>query len=406
MAPNASTRFGGEAVLPVHYFRGLRARGVAVTLIAHTRNRADLEDTFGPDNPDITYIEDTIWHRLIWKAGRPFPYQIRQFVFGTLLGLVNERYQARAIRKLLSEGVVDLIHQPTPVSPKTPSSVHGFGVPVIIGPMNGGMTYPPGYEDFQSRSERFFVHGARAIAGLANRLVPGKARARMLLVANSRSRDALPLKHANVQELVENGVDLSTFAPKLRGAGSPAGAIRLVFMGRMVDWKAIDVTLNALAHARAEGTDATLDILGDGNERAGLEALAAELKLEGAVTFHGFRPQSECAEVLAQADALILNSLYECGGAVVLEAMSLGLPVIASDWGGPADYLDPSCGILVSPVPRADFAERLAAAITQLAADPAVRASMGALGQARIQTDFDWERKIDRMLELYAEALR
>lgn len=389
----------------MHYFRCLRARGCRVTLMAHARNRADLESMFGTDCAQITYIEDTIWHKLIWNAGRPFPYQIRQFVFGTLLGLVNERYQARAIRALLAKGAVDLIHQPTPVSPKTPSSVHGFGVPVIIGPMNGGMTYPPGYEDLQGRLERLFVPFARALSGLANRLVPGKARARLLLVANPRSQAALPLAHPHVVELVENGVDLSTFAPRDRGPGAPAGSIRLVFMGRMVDWKAIDVTLHALAEARAAGIDATLDLLGDGAERAALEALSVRLGLEDAVTFHGFLPQTACADILAQADALMLNSVYECGGAVVLEAMSLGLPVIGPDWGGPADYIDESCGILVPPAPRAGFAGRLAEAIGQLAADPDARQAMGAAGQARIRAEFDWERKTDRILELYADAL-
>ncbi len=119
----------------------------------------------------------------------------------------------------------------------------------------------------------------------------------------------------------------------------------------------------------------------------------------------GFGPQAECATILAGSDALILNSLYECGGAVVLEAMGLGLPVIASDWGGPADYIDPSCGVLVSPVPRADFAARLAAQIVRLAQDPELCQAMGQAGIAKIRDQFDWEKKMDRMLEIYGEAV-
>ncbi len=102
-----------------------------------------------------------------------------------------------------------------------------------------------------------------------------------------------------------------------------------------------------------------------------------DLGLNGAVRFHGFRPQAECAEILQRADALILNSLYECGGAVVLEAMSMGLPVIGPDWGGPADYLDETCGILVHPCPRETYAARIAEAIGELAADPERRVQMG-----------------------------
>ena len=405
VAPNASTRFGGEAVLPVHYFRILRARGYAVTLMAHARNRADLEAQFGAEAPDIEYIPDTLWHRILWRLGKPFPHQIRQFVFGSALAFVSERLQARRIRALVRAGKADLIHQPAPVSPRRPSAVHGFGTPVVIGPMNGGMTYPPGYADFESPAERAFVPLARAVSGLANRLIPGKARAAVLLVANARTRAALPVTHPNVVELVENGVDLSTFQTPAARAGAPAGALRLVFMGRLVDWKATDVTLQALARARAQGVAAELDILGDGAERAKLEAQAAQLGLSEAVRFHGFLPQADCAGFLDRADALILNSIYECGGAVVLEAMSAGLPVIGPDWGGPADYINAQTGILVAPAPRDGYAERLAEAILRLARDPDLRAAMGAAGAARIRAEFDWDRKVDRMLEIYASVL-
>ena len=98
------------------------------------------------------------------------------------------------------------------------------------------------------------------------------------------------------------------------------------------------------------------------------------------MTFAGFLSQGECAERLAASHALILNSLWECGGAVVLEAMAMQLPVIASDWGGPADYLDETCGILVTPTPRHDFATRLADAIITLSKDQKLCQRIGEAG--------------------------
>jgi glycosyltransferase involved in cell wall biosynthesis len=79
-----------------------------------------------------------------------------------------------------------------------------------------------------------------------------------------------------------------------------------------------------------------LDILGDGQERASLETKAAVLGLKN-VSFVGFVPQELAAVYLETVDTLVLPSLYECGGAVVLEAMAKSLPVIATRWGGPAD---------------------------------------------------------------------
>ena len=179
----------------------------------------------------------------------------------------------------------------------------------------------------------------------------------------------------------------------------------MIFVGRLVDWKAVDITLKALKLARQSGLDVRLEIVGDGPAESSLKSLAVDLGIKEWVAFHGFQPQSKCAEHMARTDALILNSLYECGGAVVLEAMSLGLPVIASDWGGPADYLDPSCGILVNPVPRESFAQRLADAILCLAQDPELSRRLGVAGAEKVRAEFDWEEKVARMLSIYEEVI-
>jgi glycosyltransferase involved in cell wall biosynthesis len=334
------------------------------------------------------------------------PSQLGDLVAGTLLNFVNERFQAGMIRRLAAAGKVDLIHQPTPVSPLAPSAIHGFGVPVVIGPMNGGMNYPSGYDNLESHAARSLMSFGRRVARFTNRIIPGKRRAAVLLVANERTRAGLPFSdHPNVIELVENGVDFDTWSSVEPKPGTTGTSFKLIFMGRLVAWKAVDTTLQAVAAVRAAGAPVTLDILGDGPERERLEALVGQLDLTGAVHFHGFLPQADCAAHLAAADALILNSVRECGGAVVLEAMSLGLPVIGSDWGGPADYLDPSCGILVPPMPRTQFALRLGAAILRLANDPDLCQRMVAAGAQKVRTTYNWENKVDRMIEIYKEAL-
>ena len=108
---------------------------------------------------------------------------------------------------------------------------------------------------------------------------------------------------------------------------------------------------------------------------------------------------------LQTACALVLPSLYECGGAVVLEAMALARPVIATAWGGPTDYLDETCGILVPPTSRQALIEGFAAAMNQLAGNPAQATQLGAAGRTRLLQHFDWNKKIDLILTLYTEAL-
>ena len=152
-------------------------------------------------------------------------------------------------------------------------------------------------------------------------------------------------------------------------------------------------------------------ILGDGGERARLESLAADMGIPGSppeaagtAHFAGWLSQAECALRLQEADCLVLPSLLECGGAVVLEAMSLGKPVIATAWGGPLDYLDSACGVLVPPDSRDAVIEGFVGAMVALAKSEATRLRLGAAGLAKVRTDYDWELKVDKMLGVYAQA--
>ena len=287
----------------------------------------------------------------------------------------------------------------------------GAGAPVIIGPMNGGMVFPPAFRARESRSVALFIAFARHFSNVINRLVPGKRQAALLLVANQRTGAALSatVVRGNVVELVENGVDFSVWDRRPPADEAPAGVpdmTRFVFMGRLVKLKGLDLLLPAFKAAQAQGLSASLEIIGDGDERAALEGLARELGLWGqGVTFSGWLPQTECAQRLRQSDALILPSLMECGGAVVLEAMACGKPVIATRWGGPCDYLDDSCGILVAPDSKENFVQGLTDGIVKLAQNRDLRLAMGQAGYAKTQREFDWERKLDRMLELYRQVI-
>ena len=108
---------------------------------------------------------------------------------------------------------------------------------------------------------------------------------------------------------------------------------------------------------------------------------------------------------MAQADCLVLPSLLECGGAVVLEAMAMAKPVIATAWGGPLDYLDPDCGVLVPPAGAEALVDGLAAAMVRLAASSDERLRMGRSGRAKALRLYDWEVKVDRMIDYYRMSM-
>ena len=405
VAENASAKFGGEAILPLHYFRVLRKRGIETWLIVHDRTREELASLFPQDLHRIHFIPDSKTQYWMFRLSRPLPGQLRHFTVGFISRLMSQRKARKIARQLIAQHDIDVVHQPIPVSPKESSLLYGLGVPVIMGPLNGGMSYPPGFKPVQGKIVAMFMGLGRSISGFLNWLMPGKLRAEVILVANERTRNALPRGiRGQVVTLVENGVDLSLWAqPSSRD--SRGGPTRFVFIGRLVDWKAVDVLLDALASIAKE-CDVRLEILGDGAMRKSLEAQTSSLGITDRVTFHGWVPQSHLPALLREAGALVLPSLYECGGAVVLEAMACGLPVIASDWGGPADYLDETCGILVKPTTREQFVRDLATAMRKLAESLETRRQMGHAGRQKVETLFDWERKVDQLMEICATINR
>jgi glycosyltransferase involved in cell wall biosynthesis len=398
-AENASAKFGGEAILPLHYFRLLRRRGIEAWLIVHGRNRAELSALLPGEQGRIFYVPDTWAHRLLHALGRMLPEDVRVCSSGFAMGLISECFLRRMARRLVERHQIDVVHVPIPVSPKLSSLMHGLGAPVIMGPMNGGMSYPPAFRVKQSLLVRAVNRVGRWVAGCANRWMPGKLRADVLLVANERTRKALPRGiRGRVLELVENGVDLSLWQPTER-RGSIGTPVRFVFLGRLVEFKAVDLLLEAFARL-VRGHNAVLDIVGSGPEERKLADLAERLGVASRVRFHGWLPQAKAGARLRSADVFVLPSLRDCGGAVVLEAMAVGIPVIATAWGGPADYLDSTCGILVAPTAREALVAGLAQAMAGLAANPERRQALGEAGRARVIREFDWERKIDRMLEI------
>jgi glycosyltransferase involved in cell wall biosynthesis len=179
--------------------------------------------------------------------------------------------------------------------------------------------------------------------------------------------------------------------------------VRLLFTGRVIRTKGTRDAISALGLAR--DLPVVLDIVGDGFDRAACEKLAAELGLTDRVRFHGRVPRDQVDDFYQAADIFVFPSYREPGGSVVFEAMSHGLPLIVSDRGGPGHMADESCGIRLHPVTTGQYATDLAAAITRLVRDPALRRTLGAGARDRAQRIALWDSKVTRLEEIHAQML-
>jgi glycosyltransferase involved in cell wall biosynthesis len=404
VAEHASSRFGGEALLPFNYFRLLRERGIEAWLIVHARTADELKKEFPDDLDRMEFVQDSYLQKLFARISHHLPRRLAESTFLFWNHLRTQFAQRRIVRRLVRRHRIDVIHQVMPVSPKAPSLMWGVGAAVVIGPLNGGMEYPEFYRRTQSRFVHFAIALARRLADVLNLVTPGKRLADVVLVANKRTRDALPSGvSGEVIELVENGVDLSIWS---RGQPSPRSdpVTRFIFIGRLVDWKAVDIIIEA-AKRMAGTVRFSLEIVGDGAMRGAWEELAHRLNLGADVYFSGWMSQEDCVRRLRESDVFVLPSLFECGGAVVLEAMAMALPVVATDWGGPSDYLDPSCGVLIPPTSRESLVDGFAEAMTSLSGSAELRTRLGQAGYDRVRRNFDWDSKIDEIQRIYSRAV-
>jgi glycosyltransferase involved in cell wall biosynthesis len=204
------------------------------------------------------------------------------------------------------------------------------------------------------------------------------------------------------RHLANNGLERRLIVPYFptmpaRAGSGHAGRRRVVFAGRVVRPKGVDVLIEA-----ARDVDGEFVLCGDGRDLDAMRALARELGIEERVQFTGWLDAGGLAQQLAEASVVVVPSLWpEPFGLVGIEGFAAGRPAVASATGGIPDWLDDGeSGIAVPPADAA----RLAAALTELLADPGRQAQMGAVGRERTAARFTAERHVSVLLGGYERA--
>ena len=405
VSENISMRMGGESSLPFYYSKLLSSGGAEVWLACHERVERELREAFPNLEPRMLFVRDTKAQKTAFRYGSALPPRIREMLIGQGIHLSTQIRIRKIAISLARAGKIDVVFEPSPITPKGLSFLYDVGVPVVIGPLCGGMNFPPAFADLDSFVTRNSLALGRQISHLANLIVPGKLKADVLIVANSSTLNALPAGHrGQVIRLFESGVDLDLWKPVETDATRHDNEVHFAFSGRFVDWKGIQYLLPAFAKAVKQEPNCRLDLIGGGELESEVKAIIKQDELANTVCCHGWLSRQDAARIIRETDVFVMPSLRECGGTAILEAMALGKPVIATNWGGPADYVDDSCGLLVEPNSRTGFVDGLAEAMVRLVRSPELRKSLGNGGKARVRKDYlDWEAKAARVLSILTE---
>lgn len=266
------------------------------------------------------------------------------------------------------------------------------GVPVVIHTYHG--TVFRGY--FGSLRSRLFLEIERAVARVTTRLVA---------ITAGQRRDLIALGIGSAAKVVEIplGLDLAPFidvpsrAEARRLLGLTADEPVVAIVARLVPIKDVGLFLRAFARLSYPATGL---VVGDGEERASLEAQASALGITPRCHFLGW--QRDVRSVYAAADVVALTSRNEGSPVSIIEAMAAGRAVVCTDVGGVPDVVMTGVsGMLVTP----GDADALAASIDRLLGDPELRQRLGAEARRAVYPRYDVSRLVSDIAALYTSLV-
>jgi glycosyltransferase involved in cell wall biosynthesis len=312
---------------------------------------------------------------------------------------------AREAKALLSRQRIDLIHQVTFATYREPGFMWKLDRPFVWGPVGGTQDVPWAFLPSLGLVEGT-KHAARNILNSIyfkhdTNVRRAMERAAAISAVASDSQRAIENRFGRTSVVIPATACSPEFGhwAAERGRDQP---IRFVFSGHHISRKGLPFALHALAGLR--DIPWTLDALGDGPLSTQWRRLAERLGLADRVRFLGRMPRADAIRAMAKGDAFVFPTLQEGWPTVVIEALSLGLPVVTTNQHGMADMIDAECGFLTRVDRPAHLIADLRQALRTLATDRALldRLSAGARRRAEV---FSAARQEAAIRELYARAM-
>jgi phosphatidylinositol alpha-mannosyltransferase len=359
---------GGVTEHITHLAQVLRDRGASVKLM-------------GPASGDMPAPVRELGEVDFYRVGRPFPIPIN----GSVARITLSFPLARRISRMLDAERFDIIHCHEPLLPALPITVLRASKVCNVGTFHA-----------YAKSSIAYYYGRRLVRGSFRKL-HGR------IAVSAPARDFVSKYLHGDYQVVPNGVDLARFGraveplPHLRD-----GKLNLLFVGRLEKRKGLGDLLRAYVNLKQRLPELRLIVVGDGRMRGGYERYIQSQDIPD-VVMAGYVSPDELPRYHASGDIFVApNTGAESFGIVLLEAMAAGLPVVATDIPGFSQVVSPGVqGILV----RRDDPVSLGSAINLLAADPALRARLGAAGR-QSAVKYSWDNVGDQVVDVYESALR
>ena len=296
-------------------------------------------------------------------------------------------------------------------------------IPYLRGPGGGAHRTPGGFLREYSFGARFWERFRSAGQWVLRRdpfFVRSQRRARVILLCNREAADAVPkaLRH-KVQLFPVNGIsaeDLRIIAGENVRQGKNAERapdpqapsqrlFEVLYAGKLLGLKGVALGIRGFALFAQRHSDVEFSLVGDGPERARLEALIQELGVGNCVHLQKWMPRSELLVLMRASDVFLFPSLRDGGGAVVVEALAAGKPVICMDLAGPGLHVTEDCGIKIPPQTTDQTVKGIADALEHLYGDRELVARMGKAARHRAEEAYVLDKLGDRLRGIYESVL-
>ncbi len=298
----------------------------------------------------------------------------------------------RIVKRTMQDNDIRIFHHLTYGNALWRVSAYGQRQFFIWGPVGGMETIPQEFSrhyDLKSRAiealRRIVVKSARRNRGFIDRC----GNADIILCKTADTLNAIPAGSRSKAVLF---TDVAVELRETQGAAeAPSYLVNYLAVGRLDAWRGFDLAIEAVGKARASDPRITLDILGEGADRARISALIERKNLSGAIRLCGNVDSSEYLSKLAACRAVVNPALKEGAVTVAFDSMAFGKPLIAVDTGGYTRYFEEEYSTVIPRRSRREIVDGLAQAMIEYA-DHGVAQRKGALARER-GVSLGWDKK-------------
>lgn len=394
--------YPGEAITGWNLISQL-SRFHEIYVITMSQNRPDIEEAVR--NGELLgvkfyYVDLPIWMRpLKWAE------------FGIRIYYYLWQISAwRFAKKIHQEFHFDVAHHVTFGNDWMPSFIGAFlPVPFIWGPVGGGQRTPESFLKQYSFTGRLAETSRSFAQWIGRNFFPHKKcinKAKAILVCNYETRDKIPKQFLNKVHLFPvNGIS-EEYLNKDFQKQNPDDKFLILTAGRLHRLKGFAIAIKSFHEFSKKYRNSILEIVGKGHEENSLKRLVKDLQVEERIKFAPWLSRDKLLEKMRESDVFLFPSFRDGGGAVVVEAMASGIPVICLNTGGPGFHIQDEWGIKIEPKSPEYAINEMAKALERLYLDKDLRIRLGQAARKRAEEFYLWDRLGEKMQGIYEEALK